>query len=216
MAEYIVEPKSRADIRKLTRELREAFGFDAQLYFPIVELLDMFCRAFPGFSYEVVEDNDLPETVHADTDIRTGHIRIKQTVFDRACDGFGRDRMTIAHELGHFFMLRICGFKLQRKMSNEPSLVCCDPEWQAKCFAGELLVPAHLVIKRDMLPNEIAAECGVSEEAAKYQLDKIYDWRSDMLDDTLTKKENADCRDCRSLRSKKTVKHKTQRFRRYL
>ena len=42
-----------------------------------------------------------------------------------------------------------------------------DPEWQAKCFAGELLIPAHLV--GDLTPEEISEKCGVSYDAAVVQ-----------------------------------------------
>ena len=50
---------------------------------------------FDDFNYEVVEDKVLSKKVHADTDIRTGHIRIKESVYEGACNGEGRDRMTI-------------------------------------------------------------------------------------------------------------------------
>ena len=149
MAEYIVEPKSRADIRRLTRELRETLGFDDQFYFPIVELLDIFCRVFPGFSYEVVEDCELPESVHADTDIRTGHIRIKQTVFDRACDGCGRDRMTIAHELGHFLCFVYVGSNYNERCQMSP-LLC------AVIRSGKLnALPANFLFRLILLWIEI-------------------------------------------------------------
>lgn len=170
--EYKVEPKSRADLRRLANLLRKYLGLENELYFPIVEILDLFVIIFDHFSYEIVEDSELPEDVHADTNVRTGHIRIKQTVYDRACAGEGRDRMTIAHEIGHYFTLCFCGFQLQRNFDSAaevPSYM--DPEWQAKCFAGELMIPAHLV--GNMSPDQISASCGVSEAAARFQYAKI-------------------------------------------
>ena len=82
MSEYIVEAKSRADLRMLTRILRIKLRLDDVLYFPIVELLDVMTELFDDFNYEIVEDNVLPKNIHADTDIRTGHIRIKESVYE--------------------------------------------------------------------------------------------------------------------------------------
>ena len=167
MSSYMVEAKSRADLRKLARIFREHLHLDDVLYFPIVELLDVMTELFDDFNYEIVDDSELPKKVHADTDIRTGHIRIKQTVYDGACNGEGRDRMTIAHEIGHYFTLCFCGFRLERNFSGGKIITFRDPEWQAKCFAGELMVPAHRV--KGMNASEIAEQCGVSFDAACMQ-----------------------------------------------
>lgn len=167
MSEYIVEAKSRADLRMLTRILRIKLRLDDVLYFPIVELLDVMTELFDDFNYEIVEDNVLPKNIHADTDIRTGHIRIKESVYEGACNGEGRDRMTIAHEIGHYFTLCFCGFKMERNFSGGEIPAFCDPEWQAKCFAGELMVPEHRV--KGMNEYEIADQCGVSYDAACVQ-----------------------------------------------
>ena len=106
------------DLRRLARLLREHLHLDDVLYFPIVELLDVMTELFDDFNYEVVEDKVLSKKVHADTDIRTGHIRIKESVYEGACNGEGRDRMTIAHEIGHYFTLCFCGFRLERNFSG--------------------------------------------------------------------------------------------------
>lgn len=167
MSNYMVEAKSRANLRSLARVLREHLHLDDVLYFPIVELLDVMTELFDDFNYEVVEDKVLSKKVHADTDIRTGHIRIKESVYEGACNGEGRDRMTIAHEIGHYFTLCFCGFRLERNFSGGKIPAFCDPEWQAKCFAGELMVPAHRV--KGMNEYEIADQCGVSYDAACVQ-----------------------------------------------
>ena len=57
MAEYIVEPKSRQDIRDLTLMLRKFLGLENEKYFPITELLDVLAEIFDNFSYEIVENN---------------------------------------------------------------------------------------------------------------------------------------------------------------
>ena len=167
MSEYIVESKSRKDLRNLALILRSCLGLENQLWIPVVELLDVLSEIIEEFSYEIVPDSDLPQGTHAETNIRTGHITIKESVYERACNGEGRDRMTIAHEIGHFlrsaFAVSSCSEILVKKVKNFN-----DPEWQAKCFAGEFLVPYHLT--GSMTALEIASACGVSKDAAEYQL----------------------------------------------
>lgn len=172
MVEYVVEPKSRKQLRALATILREYLGLKNEIFFPIVELLDVMCELFPKFSYEIVPDSTFPDNVHADTDVMSQHIRIKESVYEGAADGNGRDRMTIAHEIGHFFTLCFCGFKFQRNFKKEKIPAYKSPEWQAKCFAGELLVDYDLV--RNMQPYEIVEKCGVSYEAAYYQYRQIH------------------------------------------
>lgn len=167
MADYYVEPKSRLELRRLALLLRKSLHLENILYFPIVELLDVLTEIFDNFSYEIVEDKILPPKVHADINIRDGHIRIKESVYERACNGKGRDRMTIAHEIVHFFTLCFCGFRLERNFDNKKPPAFRDPEWQAKCFAGELMVPAHLV--DGMSEFEIMRKCGVSYDASCVQ-----------------------------------------------
>ena len=168
MTEYIIEPKSRQNLRELALILRE--------YFPVTELLDVLAEIFDNFSYEIVEDNELPFGTHAETNTATGHIRIKESVYEGACEGNGRDRMTIAHELGHYFTVCFLGFKLERNFCKKKVKTYCDPEWQAKCFAGELLIPAHLM--KGCSVKEIVEECGVSYDAAEFQYKKINNERS--------------------------------------
>lgn len=168
MSEYIVEGKSRKDLRNLAFILRKHLGLENRLWVPIVELLDVLSEILEGFNYEIVPDSAFPLETHAETDIRTGHITIKESLYERACNGEGRDRMTIAHEIGHFFTLCFCGFKLQRNFSKQEVKNFNDPEWQVKCFAGEFLVPYHLT--GNMTAVEIASACGVSYDAADYQL----------------------------------------------
>ena len=100
--EITVEPKSREDLRRLAFSIRKVLGLEDELYFPIVELLDVLEETLPGFSYEIIGDGELPPGKHAETDVETGMVRIKQCVYDGARQGNGRDRMTIAHEFAHF------------------------------------------------------------------------------------------------------------------
>ena len=167
MSDYIVEPKSRIKLRSLANKLRKILCLTDVIWIPIVELLDVFAEVFEGFSYEIVPDNELPKRTHAETNIRTGHIKIKESIYERACAGKGRDRMTIAHEIAHFFMLCSCGFKLIRVDDSSRWPLYYHPEWQAKFFAGEFMISYRLT--KGMKPNAIKRRCGVSSKAANYQ-----------------------------------------------
>ncbi len=165
MSNYVAEALSRKQIRGLATAIKAEFGLRERLRIPIVELLDVMAEKVKGFSYQVVEDFELPANVHAVTDIKTGLIKIKNSVYEGAANGRGRDRMTIAHEMAHFILCCLYSVKLARYDGTPKHF--CDPEWQAKCFAGEFLVDAELT--RNMTPVDIANKCGVSLDAAECQ-----------------------------------------------
>lgn len=165
--DYSAEPRSRADLRRLASEIRKTLRLDEQLYFPIVELLDVLEETLDGFSYSIIPDDELPSNKHADTNVYTGEIRIKESVYDGARRGNGRDRMTIAHEFSHFMTLCFLGTKLSRTIGGGKLKAYEDPEWQAKCLAGELLIPYERTV--GMTAGEIVEKCGVSYPAAEYR-----------------------------------------------
>ena len=169
---YKTEPLSRAQIRRYANAIRSLVFPEGGLNFPVIDFLECIhlIAGDEDFYYECVPDDELPWGVHAAYDLNENCIKIKESVYLGACKGVGRDRMTIVHEIGHFLFLRHCSLQLHRCFEeNVP--IYCDPEWQAKCFAAELLIPADRVA--GMSAEEIAQECGVSIQAARYQLTKI-------------------------------------------
>ena len=142
-----------------------------ELYFPIVEVLEMLHKFDEDAHFEVVEADELEENEHAVTDIITKTIKIRSDVYEGACNGVGRDRMTIAHEFAHFITLCVCGFRLARSFGDVDIPPYRDPEWQAKCLAGELMIDSDLV--KGMSSSEVSEKCGVSFDAVDFQLSKI-------------------------------------------
>lgn len=142
-----------------------------EIYFPIVEVLEILHKFDEDAHYEIVEADELEENEHAVTDIVTKTIKIREDIYNGACNGVGRDRMTIAHEFAHFITLCVCGFKLARSFGDVDVPPYRDPEWQAKCLAGELMIDSDLV--KGMSRFEVSEKCGVSYDAAKFQLSKI-------------------------------------------
>lgn len=172
MANYSVEPKSRAELRSIAQGFRAFLKLENTIYFPIEKVLETMPIIFPNFNWEIVDNSAMPPQNHADTNINSQTITIKQDVYDRACAGAGRDRMTIAHEIGHYLLLCVYGFKLHHTSKSNAHAMYTDPEWQAKCFAGELLIPAELVDNLSI--TEIATQCGVSIDAARYQYNVLH------------------------------------------
>lgn len=172
MPSYMVDPLSRLDIRRYANSIRKSIGLDNTLYFPVLQLLEALPEVYKseGFNYLVVEDREMPTDVHAEYVLDGNCIFVKNSVYEGAYAGVGRDRMTVAHEISHFLLLKQSGIHLYRSMSQSVPAYR-DPEWQAMCLAGEMLVPAHLV--KGMDAATIARTCGVSFDAAAYQLKKI-------------------------------------------
>lgn len=168
----ISQSLSRKKIRNIVNVFRNYLGLSDVLYFPVMQVLENINRFDCDAYFEVVQKEELETAeAHAETDILNKCIKIRQDVYDRACAGYGRDRLTIAHELGHFILILLCGIKFHRSFDGEQPKAYNDPEWQAKCFAGELLIPAHLI--KNMTAEEVALKCGVSFDAAEFQLSKI-------------------------------------------
>lgn len=157
----------------MAKEMRNRLGLKDRKHVDIVWLAEViFPRFFSqyNYSFEVLPVEEMG-TNHGLTNPDTGKVMIREDVYDRACQGKGRDRLTIAHELGHFLMHDGMTFGLARASKDEDIPPYCDPEWQATAFAAEFLMDSDII--RNMSPEEIAKECGVSLEAARYQKGKI-------------------------------------------
>jgi len=156
-------PLSRKDIRNITMKIRETCGMEKELYFPIVEFIEWgLGDPENNFNYEIVPEREMKD-IYGTTNTVCNVMKIREDVYNGAVKGMPRDRFTLCHELGHFFL-------------HQPSLVSyargdipmyCQPEWQANTFAAELMAPYHLV--QNMSSDDIAVKCGMSKKAATIQ-----------------------------------------------
>lgn len=154
---------SRDKISKLAQVVRKSLGLENELYFPIVPCIEiMAADENLDFNYELVEPCEFSST-YATTNTDKNVMRIRSDVYERAVHGSPRDRFTLCHELGHYFLHR------PGTISNARGEIpkYCEPEWQANTFAGELMAPRGLV--RGMTIEEIAEKCGMSFTAASIQ-----------------------------------------------
>ena len=168
MAKYMCEPKKREEIKAVAKWFRHRYGIEKYVYFPVLEIMDVFSLD-NKVSFDIVDEDELDVNTLADTDIFNNVIRIKESVYQKACDGDGLARMTIVHEMGHYVLLKVFGILFARNTKDVKVRTCMDPEWQAKCFAGEAMIDDELTA--NMTVEEIKEQCGVSYPAARYQYD---------------------------------------------
>lgn len=168
MTECIAAPLSRKNIREMASFIRKIAGQENDLYFDIVHFLDVqLPKIDPKFTLIVEEKEELGEC-HGLTYPDRDEIHIRSDVYERACEGSGRDRFTMAHELFHLLQHEKSNISYARLGDGVKSKMYMDPEWQANVFGGELLVPWDLT--KGMNADEIVDQCGVSMAAAKTQI----------------------------------------------
>lgn len=163
---FEAKPISRVDIRHFATQVREVLGFKSIPYLDVEGVLDFVLPSvLPGFAYEVRPRSEMG-TNHGLADPENRFISLREDVFVGMCDGQGRDRLTVMHEVGHLLLHTKDRIVLRRGTGKPVSY--CDPEWQASCFAGELLV-AHTLISECGSPADAVDVFGVSNDAAVYQ-----------------------------------------------
>ncbi len=171
MTKCIAEPLSRMQIAGMAKLIRKVSGEENTPFFDIVRFLDVVLpKIDPGFSFIVDEKSTLGEC-HGITYPDRNEIHIREDVYERACEGRGRDRLTLAHELFHLLQHTKENISYARIGENSDSPTYMDPEWQADAFGGELLIPSYLV--KGMSADEIVEKCQVSRKAAYCQLRKM-------------------------------------------
>lgn len=165
---YKASAISRKNIQDYIHHLKISIEMEDILYFPIILFLENILPILiPEFQLEIVPVAEMGNK-HGETYPSKNLIRIREDVYLRAIDGHGRDRLTIAHEIGHLLMHEDDSIALCRLAPNERLKAFEDPEWQANAFGGELLASTYLI--RGMSAKEVSKKCGVSIDAAKIQL----------------------------------------------
>jgi IrrE N-terminal-like domain len=130
----------------------------------------------------VVDDSEL--AADAKTEFSKGLVTItcRRTVRHQAAMGVGRDRMTLAHELGHGVLrhsvplFRLVGAAGATDLAQEGAHT--SAEHQAKVFAAAFLIHDEDAAKMGSA-EEISEQFGVSLEAAKVCFDPSHAKRND-------------------------------------
>ena len=171
MSYYRAKPLSRNDIRRYVYYLKHLIGLENLYYFPILQFIEnILPLLMPDFQFETPSVAEMRDK-HGETNPSAKIIRIREDVYLGAADGNGRDRLTIAHEIGHLLFHGNDSVVLCRLGAHESLKAYENPEWQANAFGGELLASSYLI--KGMSAAEVQKKCGVSLSAAEVQLRSI-------------------------------------------
>lgn len=169
MSILVANPMSRKNIRTIANTIREITNLNNEFYFPVVRFIEeVLVIIDKEFNYVILNDQDMPANTYAQYNASSNEMLIRESVYNGAISDIGRDRFTLAHEIGHYILHSDVVFS---RVDNKNQVkTYCDPEWQADAFAGELLIPAHLI--NSLSIDEIAYRCKTSYQAASIQKNK--------------------------------------------
>lgn len=123
-------------------------------------------------STDVLEKLNLMDMMDR-TDGFLTYISGKPVIFyDQRCVP-GRQRFTIAHELGHYLLGHVQPGQVTA-INREPAPGDSPQERQANQFAARVLAPACVLWGLDLhSADEIAAACGISRAAAAFRAERM-------------------------------------------
>ena len=164
MDKFIGQPLSRKDIRKAAKMMRLMCNME-QGRLDIIRLIEYSLpRLDHKFQWEIRTIEEMTPGVYAFFDPITDTLVIREDVYERAYAGNGRDRFTLAHEVGHY-LFHSDQAMLQRVESGMETPIYRSPEWQANTFASKILMPYDEIVGKT--PEQIMKEYGVSFSAAE-------------------------------------------------
>jgi len=132
-----------------------------------MEFLETILFQKTGMVDLIIRDSEEMGEYEGFTDPKGQFIILREDVYENAWNGNGRDRFTVAHELGHFFLHT--GMPMARASSGDETKPYRLSEPQANQFAAELLMPRTFMGIFDT-PQSVATRHGVSIDAARRRL----------------------------------------------
>ena len=163
---YEVPPLSAASIHAAADKVRHLLNMcvSANGWLDILRVLEYHYQNF-----EIREINEMPHALGST--LSDGTIVLRSDVYTGAEAGNGRDRFTVAHELGH--ALLHSEYIGMARATERSTKVYCNSEWQANEFAGALLLPDSAIQQIGVYSAEmLASQYGVSLECAEVRIKK--------------------------------------------
>ena len=171
VVKFKASPLSNTAITSYATQFRAILGLKEDAFVDVIKVLELAMPMLDSnFSYSIRMKEDMEIDAHAYTDPDNNEIAILDEIYSRAVEGHGRDRMTIAHEIGHYILHNKQMSVLTRVYPGERVKTFEDPEWQASAFAGEFLCPASKT--HGLSVAKLAVKFGVSMDAARNQKKK--------------------------------------------
>jgi len=162
----VAAPISRVKLEHIALSIRKFLSCEDELYLPVPEIIELVLpRLNPDYQFLVLTQAELGSN-HGMSYPDQSTLALREDVYEGMVAGRGRDRMTAMHELSHLFLHHQGG--LGRTMSDYKPQTFRDPEWQAKCLAGAIMMPSTMVALYDTT-SEVATVFGVSNDAAHYR-----------------------------------------------
>jgi hypothetical protein len=164
-------PISRAELEDIGWKVRELLGFTSNKWLPVPHIIEHMLPTLYGdeFTFRVGTHRELGDN-HGFWDPNECELVLREDVYDRLVEGHGRDRMTGVHEMSHLILHP--KNRLFRRMREERPPPFRDPEWQAKCLAGTIMMPVRMLSDCGSCA-EVMRQFGVSEAAAQTRLRQI-------------------------------------------
>lgn len=153
-------PLSVKDIKLIAIGIRDKYGIAHDAAFPILDVLKQLF--YNDFLFIQILDDDNPyldKKTPAVYNANDNFIYLKESVLEEVENGNYRSNFTLAHEFFHYLQHQVLGFKFEEVKDRKTYE---DPEWQANCFAGELLLPDEFLDNEDN--NFLASHFQVSLE----------------------------------------------------
>ncbi|WPM81138.1 ImmA/IrrE family metallo-endopeptidase [Brucella pseudintermedia] len=160
---YVVPAVSWDDIGAICDDIRIRFSLADKAEFPVMDFLETILFQKTGIVDLLIGDEEEMGPYEGFTDPKGEFIKLRQDVYENAWNGVGRDRFTVAHELGHFFLHT--DIPMARAAPSDNIAVFRLSEPQANQFAAELLMPRKFMLIDDT-PSIVAERHGVSIGAA--------------------------------------------------
>jgi len=164
---FVVPPLSNHQIARKCDGIRLQFSLSEEPYFPVMPFLEeVLDNAMRAVRLEIADKKEMGN-YEGFTDPHGEFIRLREDVYEKACYGNPRDRFTVAHELGHFFLHTGIPMARAKDIVGYKPYQLSEP--QANRFAIELLAPKQFMLPRDT-PETLALRHGISLSAADHRL----------------------------------------------
>ena len=176
LIDYETYPLSRNDLRFFTRVIRQKLNIKVSKI-PVIKLLDVFEQEY-GVLLSIEPDEEFEDKVVAyltSESNGTHIIHVRNSVYDRACEGDKTCIGFICHEMCHYFLIAWFGYTpiYGRTLGNKRIDRFRSMEWQAKALCGELMIPYDEFLDADI--HEIMEKTDSSFSQARYYVDVVRD-----------------------------------------
>lgn len=163
MSRYLTDE----ELEDRARAMRKRLGLEHQARIDMMTIINKLKSERPTFNYRRVSAEELPDG-EAQWDFDRQTISMRESVFQGIQGQRNRDRMTVAHELGHFELGHqgVRNRSIVKTAAERYHSVIKQEESEATRFAPRLLAPAYLIKPEDSAET-ISQKFGISLQAAE-------------------------------------------------